>query len=730
MSDNTAEITSTQDGNLGKQKNIYKAIIWCAVFGSLAILIYGLSSLPASFAVFKNSYPRPGLVKIGIQSLFNLEGGYYQMILGLFFFLPSFAFVVQLGSFLVRKILKFSGLPHTMEYLVTSFAVGAGTISMLLGTVGLLGYIHRWMGFVLFFAGFICILPTYRLVSGSLHALLETRKDQPAGKTTLLLKTAILIWIACMSTRCLSLIGNPDVMEYHWANVSAYINDGSITANIYNIFTYFPQNAEMIYLWQFLIGTDLSAKMFNFSIFVLIAFMIVSFVGKKANRWAGWFACALFVFTPLASLVSQLPKNDMMLALFTFMAIFLTVSAFGDHEDHLFKDHAQFSHLRYLFLAGLMIGGALGTKYTALPQFAALFGLILVYFTLIRKFRAQKIFLCLGVFIAGAAFFSFLWFFRNLLLTSNPFYPFLSNIFQTQFQAEWHLDSVKSFYVSAAISVNQMRSTFFVEQLLGTGLKSGVHAYLSPLLVFLIPSLFLLIRRKSGTVKYIVIAAVLQTLFSLSTFTQIRMLTGQIAILTVVIGICVGTLCLRAKRLRLALSVMVILLLLNPANRWAFESMDTGLLLFFNGLDPIQVDIRQTKREVVSVNDIEFLKRYVNKNLPKESRILFVGETRAALFERKFFANSGYNKPVAEDWLSECKTEEDVEEVLRQHGVTHLLVVPSGLIDIHVPAPLLHRFILRQGKLVVQTPRKNAFIYKILPQLPRGQDRAKWAQPV
>jgi predicted exporter len=75
--------------------------------------------------------------------------------------------------------------------------------------------------------------------------------------------------------------------------------------------------------------------------------------------------------------------------------------------------------------------------------------------------------------------------------------------------------------------------------------------------------------------------------------------------------------------------------------------------------------------------------RWVNGELPEGARLLLVGETRGASFDRDQLPVGAYDRHPLALWAEDAGSPEALAAVLRGHGVTHLVVDPAELERLH-----------------------------------------------
>lgn len=66
--------------------------------------------------------------------------------------------------------------------------------------------------------------------------------------------------------------------------------------------------------------------------------------------------------------------------------------------------------------------------------------------------------------------------------------------------------------------------------------------------------------------------------------------------------------------------------------------------------------------------------QFVNKELPSDARLLFVGEFRSYYFNRAALAPSPYDRHPLESWVQAARSPEDIARRLAEEGITHVVL--------------------------------------------------------
>ena len=212
-----------------------------------------------------------------------------------------------------------------------------------------------------------------------------------------------------------------DALTHHLAVPRLWVESGGIHARPDIVFTYYPQLLDVLYMLPVALGHDIAAKYLHFAFALLTALLVFLFVRRRIGpSWAA-LAGLLFLTLPLIVKLSVTVYVDLGLVFFTTAALF---SAAIWLEDT--------GRTRWLVLAAVCSGLALGTKYNALVSFLVL-SLLLPFFYLYRRenqhaeqLNAVKF---AAIFVAVSMLVFSPWLIRNFSLTGNPLYPLAQGVF-------------------------------------------------------------------------------------------------------------------------------------------------------------------------------------------------------------------------------------------------------------------------------------------------------------
>ena len=214
-----------------------------------------------------------------------------------------------------------------------------------------------------------------------------------------------------------------DALTHHLAVPKLWVESGGIHARPDIVFSYYPQLLDILYMVPIALGHDIAAKYLHFAFALLTALLIFLFVRRRIGpAWAA-LGGLMFLTLPLIMKLSVTVYVDLGLVFFTTAALFSMAIWLEDNGSK-----------RWLVLAGVCSGLALGTKYNALVSFLVL-GLLLPFFYLFRRkdqhaeqLNAVKFAVIFGT--VSVLVFS-PWLIRNYSLTGNPLYPLAQGVFAT-----------------------------------------------------------------------------------------------------------------------------------------------------------------------------------------------------------------------------------------------------------------------------------------------------------
>jgi hypothetical protein len=227
-----------------------------------------------------------------------------------------------------------------------------------------------------------------------------------------------------------------DALTHHLAIPKLYLKHGGMYEIPNLIFSYYPMNLDLLYIVPLSRGNDILPKFIHFAFGLLTAGLIYRYLVRRTDRLCALAGVLLFLSVPVIMKLSITVYVDLGLVFFSTAALI----NFLKWIENAFKP-------KYLIIAAVWCGLALGTKYNGLillcllPLFVA-FGYSLLTRTETDKAQVDRpssgdtlktTFTAIGyatVFVLIAVLIYSPWAIRNFVWTSNPIYPLYDSWFR------------------------------------------------------------------------------------------------------------------------------------------------------------------------------------------------------------------------------------------------------------------------------------------------------------
>ena len=204
-----------------------------------------------------------------------------------------------------------------------------------------------------------------------------------------------------------------DELDYQLSLPKLYQLNHGFAATPYSHFSFFPKNINLLFLLGLVSGGAIVAKLFAWALSVLAAAALYAFAAPRLGKRAAGFAAAVFFFTPVIGNQFRVAAPDVGTAFFELSGLFLLLRWLEERSP------------KTLLLSGVLWGLALGSKYTALPDFAACF---VALAWLLRGDDRRKSARVLLAWSAPAVLLWSPWLIKNWWESGNPLNPILSTV--------------------------------------------------------------------------------------------------------------------------------------------------------------------------------------------------------------------------------------------------------------------------------------------------------------
>ena len=475
-----------------------------------------------------------------------------------------------------------------------------------------------------------------------------------------------------------------DALVHHLAVPKLYLRHGGIYEIPFMDFSYYPMNLDLLYMIPLYFGNDIIPKFIHFAFALLTAWLIFSYLKKRAGLVYGLAGVVFFLSIPIIVKLSITVYVDLGVIFFSFASLLLVM-----------KWLQEGFRLKYLIYSGIMCGLAIGTKYTSLVTFALLSMFIPFIYSRFsenkKRLFIKSILSCIIFVFTALAVFS-PWMVRDCIWKGNPIYPLYNNIFnppasaapaKTKVVAEKrakHSTGLFTYrnliYGESGVEISMLPLRIFFQG------KDGDPQYfdgkLNPFLLIFTLFAFLPMKNMPETLKkekVIMLAfSILFILMALfTTAFRLRYIAPIIPPLTVlsILGIKNLPVVLNGMSSRLNRSAGSISVALLFALCLAFNA--SYIIKLFGRVNPLSyISGRINRDEYISKYIPEYpALKYINKNLPSGSKIFFIYLGKRGYYcDRDYVFDSGLLHRI----IMKADNPGEILSGFQKRGITHLLV--------------------------------------------------------
>jgi len=616
-----------------------------------------LSPLPPSADILQN-----------LKLLFEgYRKGYFRSLTGFGIFMMMAASFVSAG----KKIMSL-GAPATrqlnlFERFSIYYLIGSLAGSLLWFCIGQAGFLNQPVALSIGVIGALSLpislfgtnIRAWNLAGKIKGTLTEWQQNTPwTEKLLFLLVISILV---LFSSVAVYLPQQGDTLVTHIALPSYWINEGKMIINPYHFHSYLPSNTEILVTWALLFKSLFAAKLLMWGFLVALVAVVYGFLKRITDNFIALLAVLILLSAPTLANAAMTIKNDMPVCAFIIAHYFILAEALSARGA---SDPAS---KKWIFLTGLLIGGAIGHKLIALP--VALISTILVIGAdgmRLKKGEPGQPYLSPAWF-AGMFLVTFPWLLRTYIETGNPLYPFLGSIFPSRIQDPLFQDAEKIFLYNTQGLIGVRN--YFHSLLIGFG-ASNVPTW-GPILPLSLLSLMIFIGTHPLGLRLVVFAAALSGL-ALLQWLDVRYHIAPFSFLTTVpFALCFKSV-LHAKYIKVYKTLAALIVLFchfqtySHANVWII--LRSTLSVLVSGSSP-----GNFRTIEMAVDNMYWLNYLVNSRTQEEDGVLQAGISYFYGIERKTYFSSGYNREVLGDIALESNDSKQLGQKLKGMGVRHIL---------------------------------------------------------
>jgi hypothetical protein len=444
-----------------------------------------------------------------------------------------------------------------------------------------------------------------------------------------------------------------DTLAYHFAVPKLWIESGKMDYIPFIHQSNFPFIIDNLFLIGLQLGSEQGAKALTFLLLVFGTFWLRGFLVRNFTEDVANFGVLIWLGAPISLWLSGSGYLDTSHGLLCAMGLIYLAEALSNED---FRPH--------LWLAGIALGGALGSKYTGLQ--VCLIAFLFLAFGLGTKKLNWKPALAA---VALALVIGSPWYIRNIVNTGNPVFPFFYSVLGgknwDKWRSEIYTNEQKSFGVPPTIT-NAGHATLGLAyqsgKFINPGQQEGFGAQAGSIgLVSLLGFLgYGLIGKKSGFLNTLGIMTLMQLGFWFLLSQQVRYLTAILPILAI-LGCAVLA---QLNRQQIIAKSLVGL--------QAFYSLFT--LYQFQTSAQIPVALGAMERETYQKQVVSFagFAEEINQTVPPNGKIALYDEVFGYFLDRPYFwANPGHSTILNHDPSQSGKAYTDN---LKSQGFTHIYV--------------------------------------------------------
>jgi len=580
-----------------------------------------------------------------------------------------FIFVVLVAAALGQRILKLIGLKiPNLERFIFSLPLGLALLAYIAFLLGAIGLLFKSIFISILLLLFIILIKDIKNLIIILFNFIKNvnlKKITKEYKLGFNFFTILLLFLSLFIVLNFIISFSPpwnhDALSYHLAIPKVYIENHKIISMPYNFLSNFPSLIDMISMVGLLLHSAKLSHLFAYALSVILVLAIYSFCKKFFNVKIAILASLIFYSFPMVIEYVSTALIDIQLALFIFLSIYGLFMYFHSKKNSWF------------FLSAIFMGLSVSSKLLSIFLFVGIFILLVynLFLMLVKKeinFRNlffKILIFCLIVFVITTP-----WLIKNFLHTNNPVWPIFNSFFNGKYMDEEHREYQKNELLGRELSiVNYIRLPWDLHVQIvqwkneldwrkGRNISEGEH--LGPYLIFL-PFYFFL-RKKSKILNAFFFLIFIYVTLWFFVANGGRYLLYVAPLLAVIVAYII----IELFKYRILSKVLKILLIFT---------FSFNLLIWFGGnTQDLVVALGFESEESFYERQSPVYKpsKFINSNLPKNSKILLFREVKGFFLERDYV----WSNPITQVYVnySKFKNENDYYEELKKLGITHILV--------------------------------------------------------
>ena len=531
------------------------------------------------------------------------------------------------------------------ERIALEYGLGAAPLGALTLIVGRLGWLDPW--FIRLALAALASIPLVEHGVRRIKPRVGAEREPPAPRRAAdplawLFLLLVTPFVAVTLLGAMQPATDFDVLEYHLQGPKEYYQAGRIAFLPHNVYTNMPFDAEMLHLLGMSVMDDWWWGAFAGQLLVALfgpatAVLVYATAARLSPR-AGWLAVLAYLSTPWIYRMGITAYVEGPLCFYHIALIWAWLAGPSTHEGRTGRSWG---------LLGLLAGGAMGCKYTALVSAVIPFGVLAIVDAARRRSLRPLLTFSLGWAVVMAP-----WLIKNVLDTGDPVYPLGYRVFHGRYwddamEAKWQ-------------AVHGPRPFSWAE--LGASILdvAGRSDWQSPLFAAFAPLAFIRpgSRRLAGVMG--AFAAYIFATWFLMTHRLDRFWLPLLPILAVLAGLGMDAFRHLAWGALLAVVLAVVLITSFVLD----SSILTGLNEWTGDLAFLRHDLPERLNRPL---------RLLDARLPPDARPLLVGQAAVFHVEHPVVYNTVFNVETLEE-IATGKDSAAFHRALRDRHLTHIYV--------------------------------------------------------
>jgi hypothetical protein len=466
-----------------------------------------------------------------------------------------------------------------------------------------------------------------------------------------------------------------DTLNYQLAFPAHWLSQGRLAEMPRHGFSYVPASTGMLYTYALAMVGAWGAKAIHLWTGIVATLAAAELGGRIGGPRAASWSALLLGLTPATLAVAGFAISDLSGAAWGGAALVVVLDTPG-----LRGPGPERLSVRRWLLLGVLTGTAAATKYLAIPivVLPILVATLVVAFarrfadsprahsTRAHRATARRAAAALAAMALGGALTVGPWLARNLVLTGNPAYPFLSSVLGGR-PSPWSVAGQMTQNPEQVHGLGHRLWSAAAAPVVRTFEPLQVGGVLGPHWLILLPAALVLARRRRNELALWL--ALTTALAGWGLLVQLgRYLIPGLVAAAALAGAAAAWLT-GADQTRAVRGAVLALLVLMLG--WNASSLADRL-----NVERLEVALGVREADDLMAHWVSYAPAIdvVNQRLPAHAVVLLVGEPRSLYLKRRVVAEDNEHTPLLVELAEEAGSAAALVGLLRERGVTHLLI--------------------------------------------------------